>query len=247
MKKTTILIAKMLVIVAILASFTSCKKTKPLIVDADITFKVGYKVDAAPLTFNNIQFTNAAGNEYSVTRLDYFLSHFVFHNTDGSTYLKDAYQYLNAQRDTTNEFTLKNIPNGDYSGITFYLGLDENLNVTMGLPNEPDYNNMEWPVPMGGGYHFMKLEGHFKSGPDTYGYAMHIGLNYFLVSVHIDFPFTINELNRTVNMHMNVNEWFENPNIYNFETDKVYSMGDTTAMLKLTQNGANTFSITSIE
>lgn len=232
---------------AMMIVFASCKKTKPIITDADITFLMDYKVDGTDVVFNNIQFTNAAGNEYSITRLDYFLSHFVFHKSDGGEYLKDSYRYLNAQRDTTNQFTLKNIPNGDYTGITFYLGLNETLNVPNGLPNEPDYNNMDWPIPMGGGYHFIKFEGHFKDGSNTYGYAMHVGLNYFLITIHIDYPFSINEKDRTINLEMNINEWFANPNTYDLENDKVYSMGDTTAMLKLTQNGATTISIKSIE
>ena len=42
-------------------------------------------------------------------------------------------------------------------------------------------------------------------------------------------------------MTMNVNEWFKNPNIYNFNTDGVFTMGDTILMKKLLQNGADVF------
>ena len=36
---------------------------------------------------------------------------------------------------------------------------------------------MAWPDVMGGGYHFLKLEGHYKKDSLLAGYAMHIGQN----------------------------------------------------------------------
>jgi uncharacterized protein YwgA len=42
---------------------------------------------------------------------------------------------------------------------------------------------------------------------------------------------------------MNINEWYANPAVYDFEVDGNYSMGLSAAMLKLSKNGKDVFSI----
>ena len=101
---------------------------------------------------------------------------------------------------------------------------------------------MAWPDVMGGGYHFLKLEGHYKKDSLLAGYAMHIGQNGFRVSVGLHCNLILPQNgDADFNMTMNVNEWFKNPNIYNFNTDGVFTMGDTILMKKLLQNGADVF------
>ncbi len=40
---------------------------------------------------------------------------------------------------------------------------------------------------------------------------------------------------------MNINEWYKNPEIYDFNTDGGYSMGNMMAMMKIAGNGADVF------
>jgi hypothetical protein len=47
-----------------------------------------------------------------------------------------------------------------------------------------DNLNMAWPTAMGGGYHFLKMEGHYLDSLNTnQGYAIHIGKNENLMPV----------------------------------------------------------------
>jgi hypothetical protein len=102
---------------------------------------------------------------------------------------------------------------------------------------------MAWPDMMGGGYHFMKLEGSYVDSTGTYGYAMHVGKNAYLVNCTMSHHFDLNTGLNAKELVMNVNEWFKNPAIYDFNVDGNYSMGVMAAMTKLKNNGTDIFTI----
>jgi hypothetical protein len=184
---------------------------------------------------------NDAGNHYSVYRLVYYLSQISLIKSDNSTILLKDYQYLDASVDSTNQFSIKKVPDGNYIGICFNIGIDSVHNITGALPNTTDNLNMEWPVLMGGGYHFMKLEGHFSDTSGLPGFNMHLGRNVNLVPVKIYSPVSFNHNNLTYRLSMNLNEWFRNPSVYDFNIDGNYSMNNMMAMQKLCLNGTDVF------
>ena len=102
---------------------------------------------------------------------------------------------------------------------------------------------MGWPDMMGGGYHFLKLEGHWMDTGGQLGYAMHIGKNGFLVKAGTKASLQVLG-GKTINrkLMMNINEWFAHPNTYNLATDGVYSMGNAPLMKKLSENGSDVLS-----
>ena len=128
-----------------------------------------------------------------------------------------------------------------YTKAKFYVGLDSAHNISYSLPNTTENLNMAWPEMMGGGYHFMKFEGNYISGTSTFGFAMHLGRNPYLVEIELDRIFNIPSQYNLTNLDMNLNEWFKNPEIYDFDIDGNYSMGDTAAMHKLSNNGIDIF------
>lgn len=226
-------------------NFSSCKKDVIKPKPGSIKFAMEYVVDNNSLLFDTILYTNAAGNKYSVNHLEYFLSGFTFNKSDGSSHKSTSVFYINAQKPLTNSISIDNLPQGSYSSISFYLGLDSNTNKTNFLPNTLDNINMAWPDAMGGGYHFMKMEGYFlnKAGSQKDGYAMHLGRNNNLVKIDLNVPLIITDDVQTKILTMNINEWYKNPAVYDFETDGNYSMGLPNAMSKLTQNGKDVFTI----
>ena len=66
--------------------------------------------------------------------------------------IKD-HHYRNGERLATQKFTAVRVPAGDYVALAFTFGLDEEDNLTGGLPNQVEYNGMAWPDVLGGGYH----------------------------------------------------------------------------------------------
>jgi hypothetical protein len=206
-----------------------------------IDLSINYKVDINNFSSEQ-EYINAAGYSYSVTKLAYYLSEINLIRPDSSRLLIREYLYFDAFS-SAGALALKNIPEGSYIGMSFNIGLDSVHNTTDALPANPENIIMQWPDAMGGGYHFLRLEGYFKDAGIKYGYAMHIGTNACLVPVKLFKPISIVKDTKTaVNMTMNINEWFRNPNVFDFNTDGNYIMGNETLMKKFAENGRDVFS-----
>ncbi|MDX9752045.1 MAG: hypothetical protein RBT71_13275 [Flavobacteriales bacterium] len=206
-----------------------------------ITLRTEHHVDEASLTWNEILYTNAAGHAYSVTRLEYYLSELTLLGADGTAdHVVPGPWYINAAHAVG--FALGELPAGTYSGATVLLGLPPALNQTGALPNTLEHVNMAWPVPMGGGYHFMKFEGHFLHDGSPTGYAMHLGRNENLVTCHMPQPFTLDGAAADLVLRFDLNEVFRTPHTYDLATGN-QSMGSMELMGLLRDNCADAFAI----
>ncbi len=189
-----------------------------------------------------MQYTSDAGYNYEITRLNYYLSGFVFRMTDGSEFKSDVVFYIDAKQPSYNDILFPDFSKGSCAQISFFVGVDSLKNKTDSLLATTDNINMLWPDMMGGGYHFMKLEGHYIDTSGTHGFAMHLGKNKNLVRIMLDSP-DINSTGNTANLNltMNINEWFRNPQIYDFNKDGSYSMGNDSSLQTLANNGTDIF------
>ncbi len=241
MKKSSFILFLLLLLV------TACRKeekVRPQTPGSNLQIQFEYYVDTTPLQFDTMMYTNAAGNLYSVTRLQYYLSGIKFYLNNQVKYTIDTVMYLDAARQEYTTVTLNDIPVSEYDSISCNIGLDEKHNVSYSLPGTLENTNMEWPDIMGGGYHFLKLEGHWKNDTSISGYAMHIGTNQFLVKAGMKAYLTMQPgKTQKITLQMNINEWFENPYTYNLATDGTYSMGNAELMKKLAENGGKVFKI----
>ncbi len=235
------------IIFLIISLVTSCVRnnsdiTQPTVTNGNLVLQVGYQFDNTALLFDTIMFTNAASYKISVTRLQYYLSGFSFKRADGTSLPYAGVFYFDAKDSKFGQITFVNLPAGNYTGLSFNLGLDSSINKTDNLPPTAENNNMVWPVQMGGGYHFMKMEGLFIDTGSVFGYAMHLGKAPNLVSISLSNKnFAIGAETANLNIKMNVAEWYKNPAIYDFDKDGNFSMGSDTAMAKLKNNGVDVF------
>jgi hypothetical protein len=235
-----------LTVVLTMMIFVSCKKDstnygEPQAVNHSLAFNIRYEVDGQPLIFDSLLYINDAGNHYKVSSLVYFLSRISLIKPDSSSVLLSDYNYLDASVPSLNQFSISNPPLGNYIGIGFNIGIDSVHNITGGLPNTIENDNMEWPDLMGGGYHIMKFEGYFEDGGNQYGFAMHLGTNACIVPVRLYKQIAITTNNYSLPLTMNLNEWFRTPSIYDFNLDGNYTMGNMPLMLKLSANGKDAF------
>jgi len=206
-----------------------------------LTMNIKHHVDGVPLQFNVQDYTNAAGNHYEVTSLHYYLSNFVFSSSEGSTYTDPGVYYIDAADSTTTVVSIAALPKSTYTSVSFVLGLSAAQNISQGLPNNTINNNMEWPDPMGGGYHFMKFEGYFiDSTAQQNGFAIHLGTNVSMVSIELSQLIDAKEDNQTIDLSMNLNEWFVNPVRWDLDSLS-YTMGNASAMSAIATNGADVF------
>lgn len=208
--------------------------------EGNLEIVLSYRYGTNPLITDTMALPHPAGYLMEVKRLQYYISGIQLYNQHGLAWQSDEVFYTDIRVPAFSRLLLKHIPSGEYSGIRFLVGLDSSTNKSYSLPPGPENNNMEWPDVMGGGYHFLKLEGNYLDSGITYGYAMHLGAMQ-PTEIILDKPFSVSQASNQLPLTMNVCEWFQNPYLFDFDTDGNYSMGDTAAMRKLRDNGADIF------
>lgn len=229
-----------------LVLFSACKKEQSEPVDVkelELIIRMDYTIEGKDLIPSQIQYVNEAGNPFSIQTLKYYLSGIALENEVGEwTYYADIL-YMDAFDETKKSFSLKGLKAGRYKSLHLLIGLDSLQNESQSLPNTAENLAMVWPEGMGGGYHFLKLEGHFLDRDSAnFGFAMHIGKTGFNSEVLLEKAFELSEGKDSLNLVMNITEWFRAPNTYDFNVQGNYSMGRDTSMRKLSENGHNVLS-----
>ena len=136
-----------------------------------------------------------------------------------------------------------------YDAISFVLGLNEADNTQGRFPNPPQ-NAMEWPEPLGGGYHYMKLEGKYLKDGLTANYNTHTGASKgipYFVEINLPTSFTLAGKATKAEISMDINKWYQDPSTYNFSDYGEMIMGNADAQKIVSENGVNVFSLGTIK
>ena len=192
-----------------------------------------------------LPYTNANGQKYNVQRLMYLISDIKLH-TESETYnIKDIH-YVNFEDPSTHiiDFNGLNLDNLNYNAISFTMGLNNDMNLNNNFINNSWHSTMFWPITMGGGYHYMKLEGDFNTDSTTFN--THTGPTMSMDhSFNKYFNFDLQNTrksNISIIVNMNINNWFTNPNEYVLTNDGI--MMNMTSQMQLMDNGSeDVFSI----
>lgn len=165
----------LLPVLGLLLLATACKKEKvapsgnelaPLSVEFDNI------VGGTNLFLNSYEYINAAGENFKVSLLQYYVSNFKFYKADGTEYIvpQDSSYFLIKESDAETRFARFNVPEGDYTKLVFTLGVDS-LRSTMDIdrrtgvldPSGGMDDGMYWG--WNSGYIFFKMEGLSESAP----------------------------------------------------------------------------------
>jgi len=193
--------------------------------------------------FDTLKYSIPSGFDISITRWEYFISGVSFLDANNKEVYKNVNaHYINGRYEDTWDLMLNNVPLGNVSKVKFTIGLVPEINLTGALPNTPENIGMAWPDVMGGGYHFMKLEGHFQKVGPSAGYAMHMGENGYQVNLEYPVTLVVTEGESKIEMDIDAIEWFKNPYDFDFDIDGNYTMGIPALMQKLTDNGSTVIS-----
>jgi len=238
---------KLLILIFALAIFSSCKKeeAKPENPTGTVSINFNHYAGNDSLVMDNKYYENAAGNQYRVSFLKYFVSGLALYKNGTRIWHTQAPPIsINAKYTEYCIAEFQKVSVGEYDSLSIAFGIVPEYNYHGSF--EMDYNdyNMYWPENMGGGYHFMKFEGHWKDGADFGTFAFHIGANENLISLGFKIPVSI-ALQQTTSfiITMNTNEWFENPYLYDLTQEDGYTMGDPVQMNNLVQNGQRAFTL----
>jgi len=135
-----------------------------------VTFGVDNRVGTDALALNTATYTNAAGEQFTVSKFNYILSNFKLTKADGSEYAVPESYFLVSEDPAGNaassgtEFTLRDVPAGDYTGVTFLVGVDAPRNMAGAQTGAlASTNGMYWGWNQG--YIFLKMEGSWRK-PD---------------------------------------------------------------------------------
>lgn len=181
-----------LMLVAISSSmlFATCKKENLSPNNSEELVPVSIEFDnivgGQNLFLNAVNYTNAAGEQFNISLLQYFISNIKLRKTDGTffTVNPDSSYFLIRENDPSTRFAKFKAPAGDYNQLTFVLGVDS-LRSTMDIskrtgvldPSGGMEDGMYWG--WNSGYIFFKMEGISPAAPlDPTGqrkFRYHIG------------------------------------------------------------------------
>jgi hypothetical protein len=212
-----------------------------------VTLDFSHDVAGAVLVLQDSVYSNAAGESYNVVRMNYLISNVELVPANGPHVLIPGPFFIDAFADSTLCPVLVSIPPGTYEQVRFTFGLDEAMNVSNTYVNEAWHGKMSWPDLLGGGYHYMILDGFVDPGqPTERNYNTHLGRTQtephsFRVTLDVA-PFAIDGNQVDVAVQVDVNQWYEAPNVYSFP-DPAFIMDRPDVQQVLQDNGGTVFSV----
>jgi len=248
----------LLVILAMSIIYVSCKdKNKPdETIKGKAYFTFNHFMNGQAILFDTLIYKNAAGNDILFSEIQYFISAVnIFKNGISLPIEIESSHYVDTDIESSWRWDLKEeFDLGQYDSISFTFGFKDTDNISNMFVNPPE-SQMFWPEPLGGGYHYMKLNGKWKnSDGNLEAFNFHLGRGQDTInSQFIDNSFTVNlpfsnfvvTAGKTLHfsLTMEVENWFQKPNIYNFDSIGGQIMQNQEAMNMIKENGNNVFSI----
>jgi len=259
---------KILTLALMVFVLVSCKKsddTPEEVNPGSMSFRFDHHVNGQSLRLDTLIYTNAAGNHFKVTDLQYFVSDLILHRKDGITLsilTRDGIHYIDERLPETKTWQPEEqIAAGEYDSLRMTFGINEVKNVSNRFPNPPE-RDMAWPDILGGGYHYMKMNMMWKS--DTMSQPMpfmfHLGIgqiysgvtpdpdsitgyvqNYFTVNLPLSFMVGNGEP-KEITITMDIDQWFGAEEVFDFTQYPMMIMQDQPAMEKGCRNGRHAFS-----
>ncbi|HEX2628910.1 MAG TPA: MbnP family protein [Chitinophagaceae bacterium] len=169
---------------------TSCEKNSPSPNNNNEMVPVSVEFDnivgGQNLFLNTVNYSNAAGEQFNISLLQYFISNIKLRKTDGTCYTieQDSSYFLIKESDAATRYARFKVPAGDYNQLQFVIGVDS-LRSTMDIskrtgvldPSGGMDDGMYWG--WNSGYIFFKMEGISPAAPvDPTGqrkFRYHIG------------------------------------------------------------------------
>ncbi len=250
-------IAMLLIATVVLVSCNNDDDSTPVNVTVDFNFTHNFDGTAIQnADYETTSYTNANGESLKLSKLVYLISDITFTASDGTVYAAEDYNLVNARTESNINFTPGvDLPKGDYT-VSFTFGFDDEDNDKDGGYADLNTSDGGWgvPGPLGGGYHYMRMEGTYVN---TIGVDNTFQYHTIRANRHATMPpgpGTLEELTDTsftvnlgtvtvgsttsVEVQMDVSQWFENPNLWDLNTWFTVLMPNYEAQLDMSENGA---------
>ena len=226
---------------------------------ADLRIDFVPQFNGAPLVFDALTNRIASGQTISVTRLDFLLSDISLRRADGTWIGRKKWFAFISMRNGRTDFTLQNVPPGNYDRVRFHIGLEPQINHgdiaqwPAGHPLNPDVNDLYWGWSHE--YIFLAFEGRWLSGgagedvgtPVEGGFSYHIATDRLLMTVALPVQLNLSR-DREIQLALNVDKFFSTPNAICLSdtTDTSHSRTNDLLAVQLRQNMEHAFAIKSV-
>jgi hypothetical protein len=166
----------MLLMLGLAFGLTACDdddNDEPTAGDGNVTLEVRSTWQNQPVDASDTLALD--GRALTLNKAGFVLSNFELIRDDGAVAQLDTFAFVdaiiteqgNVVSNPTQAFTLGSVPEGNYTGLRFHIGLDSVRNhdarVTDGFPNEPDHPmnrpDMHWGWNPQAGYKFINIQG----------------------------------------------------------------------------------------
>lgn len=171
-------------------AFVSCNDDNEPVVDPTTTGSIRIEFDNIvgdrDLALNTGTYKNTAGENFTVSKLNYYVSNIKLLMANGSNFVvpQDSSYFLIREADAkSQEVTINNVPSGEYTGVEFMIGVDSLRSVAdeskrkgildrLSGPTNEEAMYWDWNP----GYIFLKMEGTSDSAKSANGkFYYHIG------------------------------------------------------------------------
>jgi hypothetical protein len=228
-----------------------------------LTLDFAHMVNNEPLQTDTLQYVNAAGNHYMITEIQYFISDVTLYREDGSSQVichPKEIHYVDYDIPSTWTWEIADsIPEGMYYCLSFTFGINEEKNIS-GLFTDPPESLMFWPEMMGGGYHYMKMNGKWLDTLNQLSpFNFHLGIgqiyddegnitgfvqNYFVENLPSSFFKVEKDKTKRITIIMNIESWFDTPHTWDHNYWGGAIMMNQAALQKAKENGLDVFTAT---
>ena len=239
----------MVLFLAAASLFTACNKDNPAEPGApaadtttgNINIVMTHLFDGNPLQLLTQNYINAHGDTLNFEIFKYYLSNFKVKNTAGNwVVLPETYFLIDESNSDTKEFALTGIPTGNYTEVSFIIGIDSMRNCSGAQTGVLDpINGMFWD--WNSGYLFVKLDGTSPQSP--FGdFVYHLG-GYKKPTNCIRWKsISFNGTNASVSaistpqlfLNVNVAEFFKNP--VTIDVSQIHHVTGGNDLMTLTDN-----------
>ncbi len=224
-----------------------CKKDedpKPVL-QGTVYFVFENVIDGQPVQPGGLNYTNDAGNVYSVDLLKYYISNLLFLKDNNDVFAAPNYELIDEGQSGPHIFAVT-LPQGRYVKLRFFMGVDSLRNVSGAQSGALDpVNGMFWDWNTG--YVYFKHEGEFlDSHGDLQPLTYHYGAIEALVTKQSDIDLTVGDAPRIIKITFNLNALYRSPNVVDFNGNNIHS-GDPIWVQTLRANFPGAFEVTVVQ
>ena len=226
------------------SSLAGCKKEEPIANTGNFTLHLENTVGATAMVLGTGTYKNANGDDFTVSTFKYYISNVKLNRADNTSYaVPNSYFLVDQADDKTQDLTMANVPVGDYTSLSFTVGVDSARTKAGSFTDALNANNgMYWDMN-GPEFINVKLEGYSPQAPHaptatTGGLIFHVAgykhsTTNTIRTVTLPFPTGVSLLIRAdhspeVHTQADAAKMFAAPNMVNFGTTSNI-MGGTTA------------------